>query len=437
LYQGVHTQAKIFMNKDFRFFYLNQPNYIQLRYCFKIIYIYKYVDLKTLYSNDRNKFMKQKIPLYILAIFILYSCQKSYNAQLNKDILGDWTYVKTEDQRKPKKNNNIELPPPSPFDNYIPGYMFLENNICENKSGYFKTVDAKERKDRKTFFLGTETKYKIENDSLQIFDLVSQTWENQKIHSIIGDTLTTKISDSLFAKYARTKYKINPNENYDKIIVSSSGCYGSCPILNISIDNNGNVIYYGQYYNTKNGIFKSKITKNEYQKIQTNFKKADITNLKDNYEARWTDDETITVTFIKNNKIVKSINDYGRQSPIALIWAYTPVRYLYQQIKLTPLKTKKPLLPKWEISFTKGNQICNLTKSESFYLLTEIFKGKETAYNFESRYQIEFWNDENKKELINTDGRYFRYQDKIIDIGYNFLTENNLTDKFRQKDKYD
>ncbi|PIF31106.1 hypothetical protein CLU81_1583 [Flavobacterium sp. 9] len=381
--------------------------------------------------------MKQKISLYVLTVFILYSCQKNNDTQLNKNILGEWTYIKTEDQRKPQKISDIKFPPPSPFGNHISGYIFLENNVCENKSGYFNFIKANEREDRKTFFLGTTTKYKIENDSLKILDLVSKTWENQKIHSIIGDTLTTQISDSIFAKYARTKYKIDPSENYDKIIVSSSGCYGSCPVSNISIDDNGNILFYGQHYNTKNGIFKSKISKNQYQKIQTSFKKADIKNLKDNYEANWTDDETVSITFIKNNKIIKSISDYGRKSPSDLIWAYTPVRYLYQQIKLNPLKTEKPLLSLWRISFTKGNQICDLTKSDSFYLLTEIFKGKEITYKFENRYQIEFWNDEDKKERINTDGRFFKYRDKTVDIGYNFLTKNNLTDKFRQKDKYD
>ncbi|MBS7255722.1 DUF6438 domain-containing protein [Flavobacterium branchiicola] len=380
--------------------------------------------------------MKQKISLYVLTIFILHSCQNNNDTKLRKDIIGEWTYIKTEDQRKPHKNDNIKFLPPSPFGNHIPGYIFLENNVCENKSGYFNSIDAKERKNRKTFFLGTKTKYKILNDSLQILDLTTKTWENQKIHSITGDTLTTKISDSIFAKYAKTKYKINPNENYDKIIFSSSSSDDYCPILNISIDNNGNVIYQGQAYNTKNGFFKAKITQNQYQKIQTNFKKANITNLKDRYEADRSDDETVTVTFIKNNKIVKSIHDYGRESPIALIWAYTSVRFLYQQIKLTPLKTDKPLLSIWGIRFTKGNQICDLTKSESFYLLTEIFKGTETAYNFENKYQIEFWNDQNKKEIINTDGRYYKLKDKIIDIGYNFLTLNNLTDKFRQENKY-
>jgi hypothetical protein len=119
-----------------------------------------------------------------------------------------------------------------------------------------------------------------------------------------------------------------------------------------------------------------------------------------------------------------------------IIYAKT-VRYLYQQIKLVPLKVEKPLLSIWRIKFSKGNEICDLTKSESFYLLTEIFEGKETNHKFENKYQIQFWNNEAKKETIYTDGRFFKLKDKIIDIGYNFLIVNNLTDQFRQKNKYD
>lgn len=383
--------------------------------------------------------MKPTLVLYIVLFFILYSCHTNNDKKLEKDIIGEWIYIKTQSIKKPQKlkDSKIPPPPPPPFAKQIIGYIFLENNVCENKSGYFKTTEAKEWDDRKTYFLGTNTKYKIENDSLKIFDLGSKTWENQKIESIIGDTLTTKVDDSIFAKYARTKYKINPNENYDQIIVSSSGCFGSCPILNISIENNGNILYYGQDYNTQNGFFKSKITKAQYEEIQTRFKKADIMNLKNQYVANWTDDQTVTITFIKNNKIVKSVSDYGRQSPEALIWAYIPARYLYQQIKLTPLKTENLLFPIWRISFKKGNQICDLTKSESYYLFVEIFKGKETTDSFEHKYYIEFWDDQDKKEIVNTDGRYFKFKNKTIDIGYNFIISNNLITKFRLKDKYD
>lgn len=384
--------------------------------------------------------MKLTHLLPAILFFILYSCQKNNDKKLEKELLGEWIYIKTDDLRKPQTNNNPNIPPPPPpppFGSPKRGYIFLENNIAENKSGYFKRIDAIERENRKTFFLGTKTKYKIENDSIKIFNLGSKTWENQKLSSITGDTLTTEIGDSIFAKYARAQYKINPTENYDQIIVSSSGCYGSCPISNISIEKNGNILYYGQDYNTQNGFFQSKITQTQYEEIQTSFKKADIINLKDSYEANWTDDETVTITFIKNNKIIKTIRDYGIQSPTALVWAYTPVRYLYQHIKLTSLKKEKLLFPIWRISFKKGNQICDLTKSESYYLFTEILKGKETNDTFEHKYYIEFWNDQDKKEIIDTDGRYFKSKDKTIDIGYNFLISNNLIAKFRLKDKYD
>lgn len=384
--------------------------------------------------------MKLTHLLPAILFFILYSCQKNNYKKLEKELLGEWIYIKTDDLRKPQTNNNSNIPPPPPpppFGSPKRGYIFLENNIAENKSGYFKRIDAIERENRKTFFLGTRTKYKIENDSIKIFNLGSKTWENQKLSSITGDTLTTEIGDSIFAKYARAQYKINPTENYDQIIVSSSGCYGSCPISNISIEKNGNILYYGQDYNTQNGFFQSKITQTQYEEIQTSFKKADIINLKDSYEANWTDDETVTITFIKNNKIIKTIRDYGIQSPTALVWAYTPVRYLYQHIKLTPLKKEKLLFPIWRISFRKGNQICDLTKSESYYLFTEILKGKETNDTFEHQYYIEFWNDRDKKEIIYTDGRYFKSKDKTIDIEYNFLISNNFIEKFRPKDKYD
>jgi hypothetical protein len=380
--------------------------------------------------------MKPSIIIYAF-FFILYSCQTHNDKQFKKDIIGEWTYIRTDDQRKQIKSNTLKPIPPSVFGNHIPGYIFSENNNCENKSGYFNSIDAINREDRKTIFLGNKTSYKIENDSLKILNLVDKTWENQKIYSIIGDTLTVEMGDSLYVKYAKSRYKINPNEKYDKIIVSSSGCYGSCPIANISIDKKGNVFYFGQSYNTQNGFFKSKITENQFQEIEARFKKANIQNLEDNYEADWTDDETITITFIKNHKIVKTISDYGRKSPINLIWAYTPVRFLYQQIKLTPLANEKVLLSNWAISFTTNHQVCNLTKSEAFYLFTEIHKGKQTAQNFANTYKIEFWNNENKKEILYSDGRFFKLKNKTIDLGYNFLTENNLTEKFIDKDKDD
>jgi hypothetical protein len=381
--------------------------------------------------------MKTITLTYFLIIISLFSCKQNNDIQFQKEIVGEWIFVKTEYTSKPKNHDEVILMPPPPFGRTINGYIFLGNQVCQNKLGYFKRTEENEREERKTYFLGNKTKYRIENDSLKILNLSNNSWESQKIHSLIGDTLSINLNDSLLAKYSRRLYNINKNEKYDKIIVSSSGCYGSCPVLNISIDKNGNVLYYGQDYNTKNGFFKSTISKKDYQNIENAFKKADIKNLKNNYEASRTDDETITITFIKENKIIKSITDYGKEAPIELIWAYTPVRYLYQQVKLVPINSDKSIFSIWRVSFEKGDQICNLTKSESFYLITEILKGKQVKQNFKNKYLIEYWNDQDKKEIIYTDGRFYKFKDQTIDIGYNFLIENNFTEKFRQKNEYE
>lgn len=185
--------------------------------------------------------------VFFLAIFTLCSCNTKNNQNFKKDIVGEWTFVKTEAKRKPKNNKEL-LPPPPPTDNINKGYIFFENGDCENKLGYFKKTLGNECEGIKGLYFGNTTKYKVEDDVLKIFNISDSTWSNQKIVSINADTLIFQVNDSVFEKYYRAKYKLNPNETYDKIIVSSSGCYGPCPISDISIDKNGEVFYFGYKY---------------------------------------------------------------------------------------------------------------------------------------------------------------------------------------------
>lgn len=216
--------------------------------------------------------MKTITLIYFLIIVSLFSCKQNNDVQFQKKIIGDWIFVKTEYIKKPKNNDEIILLPPSPFGGYINGYTFLENQTCLNKLGYFKRTEKSENEERKTFFLGNKTNYKIQKDSLKILNLSNNIWESKKIHSIIGDTLSINLNDSLLAKYSRILYNIDKKEKYDKIIVSSSGCYGSCPISNVSIDRLGNVLYYGQEYNIKNGLFKSKVSIKDFENIENLFR---------------------------------------------------------------------------------------------------------------------------------------------------------------------
>jgi hypothetical protein len=284
-------------------------------------------------GNKLSKSMKPNFLLFILLFITLHSCTSKRNQNFEKAIIGEWSFVNIEDNRLLKNNSGQT----SSYNYYRSGYIFDKNNKCENKLGYFKTIEGKEIKDNKTYYYGNTTKYKIENNCLKIYNLTDSSWSSHKIFNLVGDTLILQIDDSAFVTYVKTKYKRNPTENYDKIILSSSGCYGTCPIMDISIENNGNVLYQGTKFNTFNGSFTSKISSSEFNKIVEGFKKANLPNLDNNYKASTTDNEEISITFVKDNKIVKTITDYGSQAPTELFWAYTPLRYLYQHIPLNPL----------------------------------------------------------------------------------------------------
>lgn len=148
------------------------------------------------------------------------------------------------------------------------------------------------------------------------------------------------------------------------------------------------------------------------------------------------DSQTVTVSFIKDGKIIKSISDYADSSPSEFIWAYKPVMYLNQKIDLKHVKVKSYLRPQYmHGSFKTDDSYLALAASELFYLLDNFKTGKETEIKFNEKYILDFNDSISKK--ITTDGRYYKFYlkdktTKTIDIGYDFLT-NSLVYKFEKK----
>ncbi len=376
----------------------------------------------------------RSITFLLLLTFI--SCRQRITNDYEKTIIGEWTFVKKE-----SKNQNDDIPPSLSRGLFVRGYNFLPDNICENKLGYFKRIQGNERHEEKTLFLGTITKYKIEEDSLKIYNLNDSTWNSQKIVSITADTMTLQKNESTFFKYSKTNYRIDDSEHFDEIIISSSGCYGTCPNNDISINKNGQVIYFGDEYNTVNGYYKSKVSSAIFSKLEIDFKKANIKNLQDLYSANWTDDETVSVTFIKDNKVVKTICDYGRQAPTEFCWAYTSARYLYQKIHLDTISNNLNYSPFKDALLKFDGMVCELSQSEGFYLWTLLLSSNETNKTFTGKYFIvNSWRRE--KKGVKTDGQLFQFTandgtTKTYDLGFNFIKANGLDKKLRSKNQYD
>ncbi|KFC22937.1 hypothetical protein IO90_05100 [Chryseobacterium sp. FH1] len=361
----------------------------------------------------------------LLLIIILVSCKSEKQKQFEKDIIGEWSFAKYVELEKQENYNQILEEPPSPFFRNVGGFVFKENGTLMDETGFFDFDEGKSREERRILYKGDSTNYKINDDSLKIFNPIEKSWNKYKIISVTNDTLTLQKNQGYYLKYYKQTYKPKPNETFDKIIISSSGCYGTCAILSVEFNKNGKVFYLGEKYNTVNGFYTSNISNFEYEKIENSFKKANIMKLKNSYSDSVSDSNTITVTFVKDNKIVKTISDYASQAPPELIMAYRKAMFKYQLIKLSKFETNKNLVNPTFFNLYIGEKLIFLEQSERFLLLNGILNGEKVHININEKYRLKF-SDVDKDFTIKTDGRFYKYQNQVYDIGYNFIEINNL-----------
>ncbi len=277
--------------------------------------------------------MKETMFLILIVSFISCSKEKDYKREI---IGGDWKLIPEQPFHITDEGDTVRLVDAMPPIGFYTTYSFLNEEKYENKRGFFKD-DARHNG---IHYLGKESKYEIKGENLRLFDLGKKKWDSYEIVSLKTDTLILKILSGNVIRFKRKTYDLKNTDYFDKVIISSSGCYGTCPISSVLIDKSGEVFFEGLDYTTEIGLFKSKITKAKFDEIVKSFQKLDWKNLNDSYEATHTDDERITVIFIKNNKIIKSISDYGHKSPEEFMWLYQSLRFLYQQVKLERIDEK-------------------------------------------------------------------------------------------------
>lgn len=372
--------------------------------------------------------------LIFIHVFFIYSCK---NEKYEKQIIGTWICIGDSllDSDKEIKYSESSLC-------FLKGegITFYSNDKCEFKPGYFKGSRGK-----REYIAGT-TKYMIENDSLKVFNLSSQSWEKAKIIKVKNDTILCQSSNNhtFILRKIEDKRKIQP---FDKIIVSKSACFGTCPINDIMISKDGSIYYNGEEYNTINGFFKYQVKDSVFFEIESRFSELNIDTLRSEYWASISDQQTISVTFIRDNKIYKTISDYGKEAPALFYWAYTPVSFLYQKYNGERVLDRQYLDIDYFI-FKQGEKELVLSKSESFYLRCLLQEAKE--YNekntiigelypsvqkaMKETYYIKYCKDDQISDIL-SNGRFFRFKRKdgrviTLDIGYDFIQQNNFAGKF-------
>lgn len=305
---------------------------------------------------------------------------------------------------------------------------------------------------------GNFTKYRVNGGRIYIKNPVEGKWVYYwKFIRRSKDTLFFETSDSAIEKFRRLSYgNLDTVADFDKIIYSSTGCYGRCPIMDIIVDKEGRVLFQGEGFVNKLGFYKGQLNKKQIQYLFEKFKKANPVNLLNEY-SRTIDDQNVITTFVKNGRIIKTIDCSINDSPSALFWAYVPISNIYSQMDLQKLPFDEPFYPKMHYySFMKNGLILPLNKSESFYFWTELRKGKVVNKDFVPKYTMSFTGnytyfgpDPNKKRahkyilsVIKTDGRHYRFEFKnarplTYDMGYDFLHRNFKESDFRKPESWE
>ncbi|MDR2840832.1 MAG: DUF6438 domain-containing protein, partial [Paludibacter sp.] len=226
--------------------------------------------------------------LFILCLLTL-GCTKvnRQDEKLKHLLIGEWEMVREFNQ-----SEKIVLL------GYIPFAISFSLDSIEFFNGFYQTVNDTITGKRMSKYCGSFVPYRMQDGDIFIKNIYNNNWEFYgKFINLSNDTLALAIDDTTTVKFSKLSYNTDTIPDFDQIIYSSSGCYGSCPIIDVSVDKNGEVYFQGEGYVSKIGFYNGRINNTKQKYIFDKFRKANPINLLKSYENSWTDDESITTTF--------------------------------------------------------------------------------------------------------------------------------------------
>lgn len=328
---------------------------------------------------------------------------------------------------------------------------FLDDSTVDLKQPHFAVKEPVEAGlfNRRFHYLGTSAQYLIQDDSLTVLDTQDPVWSRKLgVVRLSEDTLILQSAQGRQLTFRKQHYALDSAPALDEISLVSTNCYGPCPYIKTIIDSTGQVFLFVSEYGGLSGYFVGQVPDSVFSSIRLQFQKADIPHLKREYSANHTDDASIYISLVHRNTIVHSLYDYGNAGTAELVWAYTPLKYLYQSMKLEPLdSTAIPAyIDQWSFWFEKEGKRIALTESETFLLVNYLRKGNQVVQEgtlpytlgFVPPFSVSFSQggqgrpspSEGELTSITTDGRVYTVhlhaqKPVTIDIGFNFLERNS------------
>jgi len=401
--------------------------------------------------------------MYVILIS-LFSCQNDLTKQNQELIIGDWY---------PIEDINADL---TYF--HMNGYCFGENGIVENKLGFIEYYCTEAynfnypfrdyglmypsyyQLDNVMRFHGNFSTYSVNCDTLNIFDPSIKNWNSKIISFLDKDTmLLSSNNDSIQEKFVRKTYELDDSRLFNQVIFYSFqvGDYFTRSKFFI-LDCSGTFICSERYPNWNN-IFSGKMKEGEFERLELLFKKADLTRVISKVDSSYNENinhkyyksimssfpplRYFYVTFVSNNKLFTIENPFEDISfeEKEFFWAYLTGLFFPEQLQFVTktIHKQERIFSEFndfhELRFEKQDSLLDLYHTERFYLSILLENAELTNVEFEPLYILK--EKMESKNKIETDGRYFNFKkngvNKTLDIGFNFIKENNFDKEFRIK----
>lgn len=116
--------------------------------------------------------------------------------------------------------------------------------------------------------------------------------------------------DSLYKEYRLKSLKDVSELKVDKIVFSSLGCYGECPVFNFEIDRSGKVFFQGIDFTGNLGNYETMESNSVFELLQDKVKKVNLDSLDTLYSIHGADALSVAIDIFANGRKY-STNVYG------------------------------------------------------------------------------------------------------------------------------
>ncbi|ARN79126.1 hypothetical protein BST97_14665 [Nonlabens spongiae] len=269
--------------------------------------------------------------LQILAIVILCASCASTSTDQTIDLQGKWLEKHGADVKNVNtRQDNSEMIPQMPQAFRYNGFQII-NDRYDNYTG-FQEVVSDSSGGRSLKYYGHLTDYRLSGDSLEIYNPITKKYYLKGVLDVQNDDSVILVKRGDSTRYERQI--IENYENFDRIELDASRCFGTCPNFSISISQKGDINFEGKAYTPLKGKYVSQASFPLVDYVFSKFEQQPILKYQDRYEDGGTDQQTITLRFYQAGKLVKTIEDYGTASPQELLWAIQPLKNLYLRDEL-------------------------------------------------------------------------------------------------------